>query len=378
MAKKRGHNEGSIYQRKDGRWTAAITLDRDASGKVRKEYVYGKTRKEVAAQLTAKVAERNRGIILEPTKQTVGQFIDAWMQGVKRISVRPTTYDTYGFVLRHAAPIRDIPVSKLTAQQVQRLLSDLRETGLGRTIEVLHAVLHQAFAQAVRWDLIPRNIIDAVTVPKAPRDEISPLTEDEAQKFLDAAEDDRLHALYVLAITCGLRFGEVLGLRWSNLDMKAKVISLTHQLGRKDGEFLPLKTAKSRRTIRLSAMAVQALKKHRQRQAEERMKVADIWHDLDLVFCTEVGTPLSQSNVRNRSFFPILEKAGLRRIRFHDLRHTCATLLLSQGVHPRIVQEQLGHSRSGTTLDIYSHVTPPMMDEVAQTMDSILGQRKKA
>lgn len=378
MAMKRGHNEGSIYQRKDGRWTAAITIDRDASGKVRKEYIYGKTRKEVAAQLTAKIAERNRGIILEPTKQTVGQFLDAWMTDVKKGSVRPTTYDTYGFVLRHAAPIRGIPLAKVTCQQVQRLFSNLRNKGLGRTIEVLHAVLHQAFEQAVQWNLVPRNIMDAVTVPKTDKEEIHPLTPEETQRFLAVAADDRLHALYVLAVTCGLRFGEVLGLRWENVDMKARTITLTHQLGRNDSGFLPLKTQKSRRTITLSEMALQALRKHRQRQAKERLKAGDIWCDLDLVFCTEVGTSLNQSNVRNRSFYPILEKANLRRIRFHDLRHTCATLLLSQGVHPRIVQEQLGHSRSGTTLDIYSHVTPPMMNEVADRMDTILGQRKKA
>lgn len=375
---RRGHNEGSIYQRKDGLWCAAITLGRDATGKVKRQYIYGETRREVSTKLTAKLAERNRGILLEPTKQTVGQFMDAWMEDVKKGSVRHTTYETYSYVLRHAVPIRDIPLAKITAQHVQRLLSDLRATGLGRTIEVLHAVLHQAFEQAVRWDLVPRNIISAVTVPKVPKKDIAPLTEGEAYRFLDAAEDDRLYALYVLAITCGLRFGEVLGLRWNNIDLNAKTLTLTHQLSKHDGSFLPLKTAKSKRTIRLSDMALKALKGHRLRQAEERLKVGELWHDLDLVFCTEIGTPLNQSNVRNRSFYPILEKAGIRRIRFHDLRHTCATLLLSQGVHPRIVQEQLGHSRSGVTLDIYSHVTPPMMDEVASKMDSMLGQKRKA
>ncbi len=196
---RRGHNEVHIPAQRRS-LGALQSLDRDATGKVKRQYIYGETRREVSTKLTAKLAERNRGILLEPTKQTVGQFMDAWMEDVKKGSVRHTTYETYSYVLRHAVPIRDIPLAKITAQHVQRLLSDLRATGLGRTIEVLHAVLHQAFEQAVRWDLVPRNIISAVTVPKVPKKDIAPLTEGEAYRFLDAAEeDDRLYALYVLA-----------------------------------------------------------------------------------------------------------------------------------------------------------------------------------
>ncbi len=374
MAKKRANAEGSIFRRKDGLWCAAYTTGRDATGKLRRQYIYGKTRKEVAAKLTEKLNDMNQGIILEPTKQSLGQFLDAWMVTVKKGSVRPTTYETYTYVLRHTEPIRDIPLAKVTAQHVQRLLSDLRQAGLGRTIEVLHAVLSQAFDQAVKWNLVPRNIIDAVKVPKVPRKDTNSLTEEEVQRFLDAAKDDRLYALYVLALSCGLRFAEILGLRWSDVDMKVKTITLAHQLGR-DGELLPLKTDKSKGTLRIPDMAVDALKKHRQQQRLERLRAGEIWHDLDLVFCTEIGTPLNQSNIRNRSFYPILEKAGLPRIRFHDLRHTCATLLLLRGVHPKIVQELLRHSRFGTTMDIYSHVLPPMMDEAARTMDSVLTKR---
>jgi len=384
MAKQRGNNEGSIFQRKDGRWCAVVPLGRDKTGKPRREYLYGKTRKDVAAKLTARLNELNKGMPLEPTKQTVGQFLDTWMETVVKGSVRPSTFKTYTHVLKHAEPIRKVPLSKLTPPQVQRLLSELRDQGLGRTVEVLHAILHQAFGVAVQWRYVQGNIIDAVSVPKTEKKEIRPLTQEEASRLLRAAEDDRLYALYVLAISCGLRFGELLGLRWDNINFEEATLTVTHQVdrinrGEGEGEvrFVPLKTTKSRRTISLPRVALTALRKHRQRQLQERLRLGEIWRDYNLVFCTEIGTPLSQSNVRHRSFFPILEKAGLPRIRFHDLRHTCATLLLSQGVHPKLVQEQLGHSKISTTLDLYSHVLRPMMDEIAVKMDQMLPEQAR-
>lgn len=191
--------------------------------------------------------------------------------------------------------------------------------------------------------------------------------------------EDRLYALYVLAVTCGLRFGELLELCWKDVDFEARTLTVNRQLQRVNGtlQFQTLKTPRSRRTIALPELAVAALKAHRARQMEERLKMGELWQDLDLVFCSEIGTPLNESNVRNRSFYPLLEKAGLPRIRFHDLRHTCATLLLAQGVHPKFVQEQLGHARIGVTLDTYTHVMPGMMKEVAEKMDDVFSPVNK-
>lgn len=396
MARKRGNNEGSIYQRKsDGRWVASLHTDRDVGGGASdRRFFYADTRAKAAAILTAELKKVQDGLVTEPGRQTVGQFLDSWMDTVVRDSVRPATYTTYTYVLKHAEPIRRVLLSKLTSQQVQKLLSTLhtsggkrkkakglgnepedeKPAGLGRTVAVLHAILHQAFDLAVRWNLVPRNIMDAVSVPRRPAKEMHPLSQGEVSRLLKAAQEDRLYALYVLAVSCGLRFGELLGLRWSNIDFDKATLTTAHQIDSRDGgvRFVPLKTAKSRRTVRLPQLAVAALKKHRQKQLAERLKLGEVWRDYNLVFCSEIGTPLSESNVRNRSFYPLLEAAGLPRIRFHDLRHTCATLLLGQGVHPKLVQEQLGHSRIGTTLDTYSHVALPMMDEIATRMDSLL------
>lgn len=382
--KHRGHNEGSIFQRKDGRWVAELSEGRDESGKRQPpRRWYGETRKEVAEELTAALRDKQQGLLPKASKQTVGQFLDAWMEDVVKGSVRPTTYETYRNVLKHAEPIRDILLMKLTPQDLQRLYANIRsakdeDKRLGRTTQVLHAVLHKALGQAVKWGLVPRNVTEAVERPKAQTKEFRPLTKEEADGLLKAAEGDRLYALYVLALTAGLRFGELLGLRWEDIDLDKGILTVKHQVRMVDEEpqFIPLKTAKSRRTIRLPSLAVTALRKHRTRQLEERLRLGEVWRDYDLVFCTEVGTPLSESNVRNRSFHPLLKKAGLPRIRFHDLRHTCATLLLAQGVHPKLVQEQLGHSAIGMTLDTYSHVVPSMMDQVAGAMDSIFGDKR--
>lgn len=178
---------------------------------------------------------------------------------------------------------------------------------------------------------------------------------------------------------------ELLSLKWEDVDPEGRRLTVKNQLrwlpgpdGKSEPYVIPPKTKKSRRTVPLPDIAVFALKRHKTEQAKERLRAGDVWQDWGLVFTTEIGTPLDLSNVRNRSFYPLLEKAGLPRIRFHDLRHTCATLLLSQDVHLKLVQEQLGHSEIGMTLDTYSHVIGPMMDEVARTMDDLLAGTKKS
>lgn len=385
MGRKRGHGEGSIYRRKqDGLWVAELYLGRDEKGKKIVWKRYGKTRKEVAEALTKALKEKQDGLLAQPSKQTLGQFLDAWMKDVVKGSVRHSTYQNYVYVLRHAEPLRDIPLTKVNPQAIQRLYREMQEKGLGRTIKVLHAVLHKAMDQAVKWGIVPRNVLDAVETPKVEKKEFRPLTLEEAKKFLDAAREDRLYAMYVLAVTCGLRFGELLGLQWEDVDLEGRRLTVKNQLqwlpgpnGKSEPCFIPPKTAKSRRTIPLPDVAVFALKRHKTEQARERLRAGDVWQDWGLIFTSEIGTPLDPSNVRNRSFYPLLQKAGLPRIRFHDLRHTCATLLLSQGVHPKLVQEQLGHSEISMTLDTYSHIIGPMMDEVARTMDNLLASEMK-
>ena len=222
---------------------------------------------------------------------------------------------------------------------------------------------------------MPRNVATAVDPPRVHREEIQPLSPIQARAFLQAAQEDRLEALYVLAIHCGLRQGELLGLRWEDIDLDAGTLQVRRTLTAAKGDrvFTAPKTVKSRRNLRLTAGAIDALRGHYQRQLKERERLAGLWQDQGLIFASEVGTPMNRHNLLNRSFKPLLRRAGLpHSVRFHDLRHTCATLLLGMGVHPKVVQELLGHSNVSITLDTYSHVLPSMGDQAASAMDDTL------
>ncbi|HEV2357498.1 MAG TPA: site-specific integrase [bacterium] len=227
--------------------------------------------------------------------------------------------------------------------------------------------LHHALDQAVRWGMIPRNVCDAVTRPGAPRPIMQVLTPTQVSALLEAAREDRLHALYVMAITTGLRQGELLGLQWDDVDLTGALLHVRHSLHEVNGR-LSLgepKTARAKRPVDLPRIAVAALREHRERMLAEG-------HPHGWVFCDTEGGPVRRPNLLRRSFQPLLKKAGLPQIRFHDLRHTAATLLLLQGVHPKVVQERLGHSQISVTLDTYSHVLPSMGREAAAKLDALL------
>src|SRR5215204_3975801 len=222
--------------------------------------------------------------------------------------------------------------------------------------------------------MVPRNVSDAVKPPRPDPREMRPLSPVEARKLLDAAQGDRLEALYVLAVHTGMRQGELLALKWQDVDMENATVSVRRTLTRSGGRYAlgEPKTKKSRRSIRLAPQAAEALRQHLERQLSEMQMLGDAYADEGLVFTTDTGAPINPSNVRQRSFAPLLRKAGLPHIRFHDLRHTCATLLLSKGTHPKFVQELLGHATVAITLDTYSHVIPSMGDHTARAMQDAL------
>jgi integrase len=373
--RRRGKGEGSITQLVDGRWQARVDLGYERGKRVRKAF-YGKTRKEVQEKLTTALHDHQRGLPLPNERQTVGQFLDDWLENTARHTIRPTTFDGYSdLVHHHLVPILGrIPLAKLAPQQIAACYGDLLAKGLApRTVQYAHAVLHRALEQAVRWNLVARNPTDAVDAPRPQRKEITVLTADQAQIFLNAAKEDRLHALYVLALLTGMRQGEMLGLRWHDVDFAAGSLSVRRTLVRtsQGWSWSEPKTAKGRRTIALPALAVEALRQHRIRQLEERLRSGVLWEDLDLVFPNHTGKPLERQNVVKRSFRPLLVRAGLPAIRFHDLRHSAATLLLSLGEHPKVVQERLGHSTIGVTMDTYSHVLPDMQRKAASRLDAL-------
>jgi integrase len=375
VSKKRGNGEGSITKRDDGRWMARYTV-RTIKGPKRRT-VYGRTRAEASAKLAKAMADRDGGLIFDAGSLTVGDYLDRWLSNSVKDTVRERTYERYEEILRlHVKPaLGRLKLNALTPAHVQDFYRDRLDNGFSpATVQKIHVILHKALSQAVSWSLVPRNAGEAVRAPRPAPTEMRPLSPDEARRLLETAEGDRLEALYVLAIHTGMRQGELLGLKWENVDLAANAIRVRHSLLRTKGRVIlgEPKTKKSRRTVHLTGAASRALEEHLERQLKVMERLGDLYRDQGLVFTTEVGTPINPSNLRKRSFAPLLQKAGLPRLRFHDLRHTCATLLLSKNIHPKYVQELLGHATVSITLDTYSHVLPGMGNQVAEAMEDVL------
>jgi integrase len=263
-------------------------------------------------------------------------------------------------------------LKNLAPDHVQYFYQAKLDAGLAPgTVRLMHGILHKALEQAVKWGLVPRNVCKATTPPRPNPEEIRPLDAEQAKRILEASCGNRLEALYVLAVTAGLRIGELLGLKWEDLDAETLRVRRTRSQAKSGPIFTLPKNGKGR-SIRLTRRGVEVLKAHKAAQNAERLKIGDLWEDNGLVFCTTAGKPLDFRNVATASFKPLLKKAGLPNIRFHDLRHTCATLLLSRGHHPKLVQELLGHASVAMTLDRYSHVLPGMGDQTAAAMEDAL------
>lgn len=374
---KRGNGEGSISRRKDGLYMARYTVQ-TATGSKRKT-IYGKDREDVAAKLADTLSNRNKGLVFDAGSLTVGKYLARWLSDSVRGTVRISTFERHEQIIRgHLTPaIGRVKLKALTPAHVRSLHREKLDAGLSpATVRKIHSTLHKALSQAGVDGLIPHNAAD-VKAPRPAADEMRPLSEAEARTFLDTAREtgDRFEALYVLAITTGLRRGELLGLRWDDADLNRGTLRVGRALVREGGRHVvgETKTKRGRRRVNLTPRTVATLKAHRRRQLEHRVRLANLYEDYGLIFASENGTPLNPENLVKRSFKPLLRKAGLPEIRFHDLRHTCATLLLGRGVHPKIVQELLGHDTIAMTLDTYSHYLPSMGDQASGAMGDALG-----
>jgi integrase len=376
LSKKRGNGEGSIHRRKGGGWCAQYTVY-TAKGRKRKT-LYGKTRLEVAAKLAKALSDREGGITFDADNLRLGDYLQRWLEDSKKGSVKRVTYEGYARQVRnHLVPtLGRIKLRALTPAHLRGLYREKTETGLSaRTVGYIHTTIHNALEQAVKDGLVPRNVADVVKPPQLCKEEIQPLTPAQTKSFLEAVGGHRFEALYVLAVTAGPRQGELLGLKWEDIALDRKLLQVKRTLsGTKGGEpvFSNPKSAKGRRSVKLTARAVEALRRHRERQLEEREEVAGLWQNHGLVFPTRIGTPMSRHNLVARSFKPLLKRAGLPEIRFHDLRHTCATLMLAVGANPKVAQETLGHANVTITLDTYSHLLPNMQNEVAEKVNELL------
>jgi integrase len=376
--KRRGNGEGSIYQRPNGRWEAVISVGYNAQGKRRRHTVYGRTKAEVLEKLTALQSRKLGGTLGEATNLNMADFLNQWLETYARPTIRETTYACYsGLIDNWIAPrIGGIRLTKLTPAHVQSLYADMeRSKASTYTRRLAHAVLRRSFKQAVKLGWIPRNPCDAIEPPRVARADIQPLDGEQVALLLSTASDDRLEALYVLAIGSGMRLGELFALQWSDVDLDAGAVTVRHTLTEVNGKLTvsDTKTAKSRRRIDLPDEAVAALLSHRRRMlAEGFPPVAS-----NFVFVNQHGGRLRRSHFHRQDFKPLLKKAKLPDIRFHDLRHTSASLMLAQGVHPKIVQERLGHSQIGITMDTYSHVMQGMGKEAAGKLNAILAAKPK-
>ena len=345
--------------------------------------VYGRTYKEAEKKLALAMGDAARGIVYEDENQTVGKYMTRWLSDSAKHTVKATSYRAYESQIRnHIVPaLGKVKLSRLTPAHLQALYAaKLRESMKPASVRQIHAILHKALEQAVRFNLIPTNPASKVDPPKVRQEEITPLSADEANRLLDVTRNERdgFEALYVLALTTGLRIGELLGLKWNDIDLDARRLRVSRQLqrSREEGLIFTEPKAASRRTVDLPARTVEALKRHRKRQFEETLKAGGAYHDNDLVFAGCLGEPIGPEKVTQRAFKPLLKRTGLPEIRFHDLRHTFATLLLARGVHPTYVQRALGHASVKMTLDRYSHWMPSMGRATAEAIDAALTLQK--
>ena len=324
--------------------------------------------------------EQQQGTLVVGPRQTIEQFFTYWLEEVHKANVRVSTYKRYQNLLRlHFLPVLGrYQLGKLSPQHIQALYAQKLKEGLSpRTIRFLHAVLHKAFDHAVRLNYLSRNLCDVVELPRSEKYEHHSLTQEQIQQFLSCVEGHPLEALFVLALVTGMRRGELLALKWKDVNFAESILQVQRSLIEVRGESIresEPKTAHGRRSIYLIPLAIDALKQHRARQLETRLQHADIWQEQDYIFCTSHGSPFHVTYIVN-TFRTLLKKASLPRIRFHDMRHSAATLLLSMGIHPKVVQEILGHSNIRITMDVYSHVLPSIQKDAMTKLSDVLPRK---
>lgn len=374
MARRRANSEGTLTQRKDGRWEAQLSLP---DGKRRS--FYGKSKQDALKKMQAAQRQVADSKPLPPERLTVGTWLETWLRDTVPLKCRPRTAHRYGEIVRlHLVPrLGRIRLRELTASDVDRAMREALAAGQSpRSVAQHRAVLRAALYVAMKGDKVGRNVAplsSAIHVTEEEREALTPTT---ARAILQAVRGDRLEVLYALMLAVGLRSGEARGLRWTDLDLDAATLAVRRNLQRVDGEwrFLEPKTARSRRSIRLPSAVVSALRTHHIHQLEERLKAGSLWEGQKwggLVFPNEVGGPLDASTAVQH-FQRLLKKAGLPAMRVHDLRHGAATIMAALGVSPRVAMEVLGHSSIATTMNIYSHVAPEQQVEAMARVDKAI------
>lgn len=371
MAKRRHNNEGSIYQRLDGTWRAQVTID----GK--RLSFSAKTQKECASWIRKTTEQIDAGLTYDGATTTLEKFTNGWLSNVEH-SLKPKSIIQYRQITRdYIIPeLGKVRLRELRPGQIQALYNRKLKEGVGvRTVQVIHAVLHNALNQAIQLGVISQNPCDLTKPPKPPQKEMQTYDEIQVQRLLIAAKntDPYHYALYHLALVTGMRMSELLGIKWQDIDWENRKLKVQRQVGRKSGgkfEFVELKTLASRRIIKLGKGTLEILRNHRQLHLARTQKASDSWQESGVVFSSLVGKPIYQSTLLKR-FKRLARQAGLPVIRFHDLRHTAASLMLNNNIPLIRVSRRLGHSKPSLTLDVYGHIMSSKDEEAAELMDDL-------
>ena len=403
VAKRRGNGEGNIYQRKDKNgkpipeaWEGKVSIGFDpATGKPKRQSFSGKTRRDVADKIAAALAALNTGTYIEPSKITLGEWLDRWLIDYMKLSLRPTAYQVYETNLRlHVKPhVGHITLKALQANDLQSLFNNLLKDGRAakewdkdanpglslETVYKIRTIVKSALKQAVDNDLILKNPATATKLPPMEKTEVIPFTSEEAGQLLNTARSSRLFAGYYLDMFAGLRRGEMLGLMWDdfnwtapNFEIKRELVSFKDEkTGKYILDFLPPKTPKSRRIIPMTEDMVKVLKSHKAKQIEEKLLFGAAYHNENLVFCSEDGHRIWPRNF-NRQYTGLLKQSGIEYKKPHTMRHTCASLLLESGEELKNVQEILGHSKISVTADIYTHVLEKTKKKALDKLNGII------
>ncbi|MFE1863249.1 tyrosine-type recombinase/integrase [Streptomyces anandii] len=379
MASERKRNPngaGTITKRKDGRYQCAVYVLQPDGTRARK-FAYGKTWAECDTKRRELLAKVDQGVPVPTRSAKLAEWLPYWLEHFIKPNRKRTTYNKYAMHVRlYLVPLLGSKsLEALGPRHVRTLVAEVSRRASPATAKEAHRVLRTALTAACREELVTRNAASLVEAPKVPRRELTPWTLDETLTFLEHARRDPLYAAFVLAVAMGLRRGEILGLRWSDVDLDHRVLRVSKQVQRVGGELYEDTTKSGRaRPVPLPLICLGALRWHRMRQTEAaRLKGIEL-SPSSYVFATRTGHPIDPQNV-NRSFFRITDAAGLRRIRLHDARHGCATLLTAAGVAPRVVMEILGHSQISITMDVYTHVTSDTQREAISHMDRLLRRR---
>ena len=369
---------GTIRQRSKGSWTIQVYAGKDpvTGKKMRVARTVRGTKKQAELALAKLIQSVETGVDFDATKLSVADYIARWLASTEK-RVRPRTIERYSELMRlHVVPvIGAIPLLKLKPLHVEKIYERAFARGLSaQSVLHIHRVLFTALRQAVSWQLIPRNVAEAVVPPRPEPREVKPMTPGDVIQVLETVSGTTLETPTVLALGTGMRLGEVLGLRWQDVDLGAKSARVIQTLQETDAHglvFVPPKTHRSRRGVSLPTFVVQALRKHKKEQSERRLMVGSAWQDYDLIVERGDGQPLRTSTMSNR-FADAMKRADID-LTFHGLRHGHASLMLAAGVNLKVVSERLGHSKIGITADLYTHVAEEVHETAALSLDAFLG-----